>query len=320
MASAVADLVVELGEARSGNLRDRLARALGDPTLELGYWSPDAGVYVDDAGREVAVPPPGSGRLATRVAREGLPFATLAHDAAVLRDPTLIEAVASATRLSASNMALQGEVQEQAAELIASRRRLLLAGDTERRRLEARLREGPERRLSHIARRLAAVPPQPAGQAAEHVERARLQLARTLYDVHELARGLHPRELVESGLPGALASLAGRSTVPVELDVRVGRLPIEIEAAAYFVCAEALTNVAKYASASRTRLEVTALDAQLAVLIIDDGVGGADLSHGTGLQGLADRVEALGGTLRVDSPPGKGTRLAAQIPLGDEAR
>ena len=314
-AAAVADLVVELGETRSGTLRDRLAQELGDPTLALGYWSPDAGAYVDDRGRRLAPPGPDDGRSATHVEREGRPFAVLVHDAAVLRDPALVEAVASATRLSASHVALQSEVRARADELIASRRRLLVAGDEERRRLEARLREGPEQRLVELAELLGPAP----RQEYEHLERARGQLSGTLEDLRELALGLHPRALVESGLPGAVRSLAERSPVPVELDVRVGRLPPEVEATAYFVCAEALANTAKYSSASSVRLAVTAGEGHTRVVVADDGVGGADKSRGTGLQGLADRVEALGGTLSVSSPAGRGTRIAADIPHGDDA-
>ena len=139
-------------------------------------------------------------------------------------------------------------------------------------------------------------------------------------ELHELAQGLHPGELAEAGLAGALASLAGRAPVFVELDVRVERLATEIEATVYFVCAEALANVAKYASASRVELSVTIRDGRLTVVVADDGVGGADPTRGTGLQGLADRVEALGGTLNVASAVGAGTRLAAEIPVGGELR
>jgi signal transduction histidine kinase len=316
-ATVVADLVVELGETRSGRLRDRLARTLGDPTLEVGYWSPDAHAYLEDTGGRLELPEPDSGRSATLVEQEGRPFAVLVHDAAVLRDPALVEAVASATRLSASNVALQAEVHAQARELMASRRRLLVAADEERRRLEARLREGPERRLAGLTEALARVAP--GGSDDEHLDRARGQLGRTLDDLHELAHGLHPRDLVEAGLPGALASLAERAPVPVALDVRVERLPGELEAAVYFVCAEGLANVAKYASASSARLEVASREGRVTAVVADDGIGGADMARGTGLQGLADRVEALGGTLSVSSPPGGGTRLAADIPLGGEA-
>jgi signal transduction histidine kinase len=336
-APAVADLVIELGETRSGTLRDRLAGVLGDPSLALGYWSPDARAYLDEAGEPLALPAPGSGRSATEVERESAPFAVLVHDAATLRDPALAEAVASATRLSASNIELQAEVRARAGELFASRRRLLVAADDERRRLEERLRGGAERRLVALreslvgdgtgaeqpARSSIDTPARAGDELApsgrEHLERARAELARTLDQLHELARGLHPRELGEAGLPGALAALADRAALPVEVDVRAGRLSPEVEAAVYFVCAEALANVAKYASAARVELTVEASDGHVKVLVADDGAGGADMARGTGLQGLADRVEALGGTLVVASPRGRGTRLAAEIPLGGEA-
>ena len=310
----VADLVVELGETRAGTLRDRLARALGDPSLQIGYWSLETGSYVDDAGRTVALGVE-DGRSATRVEREGRPFAVLVHDAAVLDDPALVEAVSSATRLSASNAALNAEVRVQAAEFTSSRRRLLVAADEERRRLEARLREGPGRRLATLEAMLARVPPTSGGEA---VARARTQLSRTAEALGELASGLHPGELTETGLGGALTALAARTPVLVELEVQVERAPDEIEAAVYFVCAEALANIAKHASASRVEVEVATRDDLLSLVVADDGVGGADPARGTGLLGLADRVEALGGTLQVTSPLGAGTRLVAEIPLDDE--
>jgi hypothetical protein len=307
--ATVADLVVELGETRSGTLRDRLARVLGDTKLAVGFWSPEVNGYLDDAGRPLALPHPESGRSATRVEREGRPFAVLVHDAAVLSDSALVEAVASAARLEASNVALQAERRARASELVASRRRLLVAADRERRALESRLRRGPEQRLVDVDGILAGLP-----EADEHLTRARRQLTLTLDDLHKLARGLHPRELVEGGLRGALNSLAEQAPVPVELDVRVERLPDELEATLYFVCAEALANVAKYASATRAEVYIATTDGRVSLSVADDGIGGADRSRGTGLQGLADRVEALGGTLALVSPPGKGTRLTAQIP------
>jgi len=138
----VADLVVELGEARSGSLRDELARALGDPSLQVGYWLPEAAAFVDAAGRPLAVPEPGSGRAATVVERDGQPLAVLVHDPAVLGDPGLAEAVSSAAGLAAANARLQAEVRSSLAEIAASRRRILAAADEERRRLERRLRDG----------------------------------------------------------------------------------------------------------------------------------------------------------------------------------
>jgi signal transduction histidine kinase len=316
----VTDFVVELGEARSGTLRDALARALGDPTLELGYWLPESGAHVDVAGHPLELPPAGSDRSVTRVERDGQAVAVLVHDPAVLDDPGLVEAVAAAARLAASNARLQAEVRAQVSELQESRRRLVRAGDEERRRLEQRLHEGAERRLVALGHVLERKSGNTSRAGFAGIERAKGQLARTLADLHDLARGLHPRALAEQGLAAALGSLARRSPAPVELTVPAERLPAEVEAAAYFICSEALANIAKYASASRVVVRVTADDRAALVEIVDDGVGGADPAHGSGLRGLADRAEALGGALRLESPPGGGTRLAAEIPLRGEAR
>jgi hypothetical protein len=153
--AAVTDLVVELGGARSGTLREELARALGDPSLEVGYWRPDAGAFADAQGREVILPPAGSDRAATIVEREHEPVAVLIHDPAVLQDPGLMEALTSAARLEAANARLQGSVHARVVEIEASRRRVLAAGDEERRRLERRLRDGAERRLGDLGDVLA---------------------------------------------------------------------------------------------------------------------------------------------------------------------
>jgi signal transduction histidine kinase len=314
----VTDFVVELGEARSGTPRDALARALGDPTLELGYWLPESGAYVDAAGHRLELPAAGSARSVTRVERDGQAVAALVHDPAVLDDPGLAEAVAAAARLAASNARLQAEVRAQVSELQKSRRRLVRAGDKERRRLEQRLHEGAERRLVALGHVLERASGNTSRSGAAEIERAKGQLARALADLHDLAGGLHTRALTEHGLAAALASLARRSPVPVELAVPAERLPAEVEAAAYFICSEALANVAKYASASCVVVRVTADDHAALVEIVDDGVGGADPAQGSGLRGLADRVEALDGTLRLESPPGGGTRLAAELPLRDE--
>jgi signal transduction histidine kinase len=317
----VTDLVVELGEARSGSLRDALARALGDPKLEVGYWVPNAGGFVDAAGRPLDISSPGSGRRVTRVEREGEPVAALVHDPAVLDDRALLDAVGAAARLAASNARLQAEVRARLAELDASRRRLVQAGDDERRRLEQRLRDSAERRLT-LLRQVLERAQEGAGagsQAGASLGRAEEQLEHTLEDLRELAAGLHPRDLSERGLGGALSSLAERSPIPVDLVVPDERVPDQIGAAAYFICAEALANVAKYASASRVAVSVRGVGGRLVVEVQDDGVGGADIGRGTGLRGLADRVEALGGTLGLDSPPGRGTRLTAELPLDGQA-
>lgn len=143
---------------------------------------------------------------------------------------------------------------------------------------------------------------------------------RTLEELRRLAHGLHPRVLSEHGLAGALAVLAKDLSLPVDIKVTGNRLPERVAVAVYFVCAEALTNVAKHAAAAHAAVAVTSSEDRVRVEIADDGIGGADPAHGSGLSGLGDRVETLGGTLQVESTPGHGTRLAAEIPFGGEAR
>jgi signal transduction histidine kinase len=318
--AAVADLVVELGEARSGTLRGALSRALGDPSLEIGYWLPDRHAYVDAEGRALASPDPGSGRSMTVLERGGQPVAVLVHDSAVLEDPGLLEAVASAAQLAAANARLRADVQARVAELAASRRRILQARDEGRRKLERRLRDGAEARLGALAvtlrrgQRTAT-----SQQTSDQIVGAQDQLVRTLEELRRLAQGLHPRELSERGLEGALAALAEDLLLPVELKITRTQLPERVAAAAYFICAEALTNTAKHAAAAHVAVAVTAGEDRVRVEIADDGMGGADPARGSGLRGLADRIEAFGGTLQVESAPGHGTRLVAEIPLGDKA-
>ena len=319
--TAVADLVVELGEARSGTVRGQLSRALGDPSLEIGYWLPDRAAFVDAEGRLLVLPDAGSGRSVTVVEREGQPVAALIHDPAVLEDPGLLEAVTSAAQLAAANTRLWAEVQARVEELAASRRRILEAGDEERRRLEHRLHEGAEAQLGKLAGTLRRGQGSASGeQTRSQIAHAEEQLGGTREELGRLAQGLHPRVLAEHGLADAPAVLAKDLPLPVEIKVTGNQLPPPVAAAAYFVCAEALTNTAKHAAAARVTVAVTASEGRVRVEIADDGVGGADPARGSGLRGLADRVATLGGTLQVQSVPGRGTRLAADIPLGGQAR
>ncbi len=308
---AVADLVVELGETGSGQLRDRLASALGDPSLQLGLWLSDSKGYVADDERPLALPRPGSGRTLTVIDREGTKFAALIHDATVLTDPALVDSVSAATQLASSNLALRQQVGMHLAEIAASRRRLLLAADDERRRLGLRLRRGPEQRLADLAQRLEEF------DSLASLDPVHQLLKRARQDLSELGHGLHPRELTEAGLAGALDSLTDRASVPTAVNVSVGRLPREIEATVYFFCAEAIANVAKHASAHHVSVEIATADEQVGVVISDDGVGGADPARGSGLQGLSDRVSALGGRMRITSPPYGGTSITAEIPFGE---
>ena len=319
--TAVTDLVLQLGHARSWTLRAELARAIGDPTLEIGYWLPETGVFVDADGGTLPLPRPGSDRSATVVERDGFPAAALVHDRAVLSDQALVDAVAAAAQLESANARLRAEVRAQIAELEASRRRILEAGDQARQRLERRLHDGAERRLAEVQEtlhrgRLGAM----GRQTADQIARGEDQLARALEELRQLALGLHPRALSEHGLAGALTRLADGSPVPVELSVANSRLAPQVEAAAYFICSEGLANVAKYAAASRAAISVTSGAGTIVITVSDNGRGGANPGKESGLTGLADRVEALGGTFRVESAPGRGTRLAAEIPLGGQER
>jgi signal transduction histidine kinase len=189
----------------------------------------------------------------------------------------------------------------------------MVAGDEERARLAARLALGPLRRMDEIAHALEALPgvqgDAHSSRALEHVRRASVELG-------SLAEGLHPQELAEEGLAGALRSVAGRAPLTVEVDVEVPDLPEPVQVAAYFVVSEALANVAKHARASRARICARVAHEVLVVEVDDDGSGGADPA-GSGLVGLADRVSALGGTLEVASPPGHGTRITARMPVAD---
>ena len=233
----------------------------------------------------------------------------------MLEDAELVEAVAAATRLALTNVRLQAEVVARAEQLAASRRRIVEAADAQRRRLQRELSDGAERRLAAVAAEVEALAPGVGeGRAAELLADVERQLEAAREELRELARGIHPAALTEGGLGAALPELASRSSVPVELRADAGRAPAPVEAAAYFVCAEALTNVAKYARAARVTIEARREPGRLVVAIADDGAGGADPARGSGLRGLADRVEALGGRLSVESPPGAGTRLEAELP------
>ncbi len=262
--AVVTDLVVELGEARSGTLRGELSQALGDPSLEVGYWLPDRAVFVDAEGRVLSLPGPGSGRSVTTVEREGQPVAVLVHDPAVLEDRGLLEAVTSAARLAASNAWLQAEVRARVVELAASRRRILAARDEERRRLERRLHDGAEARLEELAATLRRGRRSASGERTrDQLARAEDQLTRTLEELRRLGHGLHPRVLSEHGLADALAALAKDLPLPVDINVASTRLPQRVAVAAYFVCAEALANITKHAAAAHVAVAVTVGDGRV---------------------------------------------------------
>jgi PAS domain S-box-containing protein len=214
---------------------------------------------------------------------------------------------------------LNAELHARLEDLAASRARIVTAGDLERRRLERNLHDGAQQRLVTLSLALrlamAKLDSDPAAVREALVD-AGDELALALAELRELARGLHPAVLSDKGLRAAIEMLAGRAPVPVEIAaVPAERLPEPVEAAVYYLIAEALTNVAKYARASAGRVCVVASQGVVVVEVSDDGVGGADASAGSGLRGLTDRVEALGGSLTIVSPPSAGTSLRAEIPV-----
>jgi signal transduction histidine kinase len=196
---------------------------------------------------------------------------------------------------------------------------VVTAADEARRRIERDLHDGVQQRLASLAlqvRAAQAMTPSGADELEQELEAIVAGLSGTFDDLREISRGIHPAILSKGGLGPALKTLARRSAVPVELDVRGGRrLPDAVEAAAYYVVSEALTNAAKHANATVAHVGLVVGDAVAELSIRDDGVGGADLGKGSGLVGLRDRVEALGGTITIDSTPGRGTSLHATIPL-----
>jgi signal transduction histidine kinase len=316
--AGMADLVVALHRApEPGRLGEALGEALGDPSLVLAYWLPRFDTYVDADGAPVVLPADGSERAVTLVENDGVNVAALVHDPALVHQPDLLEVVCAAANVALERERLQAELAARVVELQASRERIVSAGDAERRRLERNLHDGAQQRLVAIALQLRLLQGQVGDPTAEELVAAvSEQLALSLGELRELARGLHPAVL-EHGLAPALESLAARSTVTTTVSYEPPeRLPEPVELAAYFVASEALANVAKYAQASNVRMRVWRSGTVAGIEVADDGVGGADDAAGSGLRGLADRVEALQGSLRVLSPPGAGTVVTAELPCG----
>jgi signal transduction histidine kinase len=307
--------------APGGPVREMLAESLGDRTLSIAYWLPDRQTFVDEAGRPVELPDPGSGRAWTAVERNGVRVAAIVHDAALDTGPELVQAAAAAAALALDNERLKADLRARVEELRVSRVRIVQAADAARRRLERDLHDGAQQQLVSLALDLRLLKARLRDTEAEPmVDALAEKLAVALGELRELARGIHPAILTDRGLGPAIEALASRVPVPVTAEVEVQeRLSAPIEAAAYFVVAEALTNIVKYARATEARVEIRRDADLVSVSVADDGVGGARIGAGSGLRGLQDRLAVLDGTLSVDAPPGGGTRLRARIPCGADA-
>jgi signal transduction histidine kinase len=306
------DLVVELQAPAATTLRERLARALDDPTLEVAYRIGD-GTYVDAGGRRVALPRTGD-RAVTAVTVAGDEVAALVHDPALLDEPALVESVRAAAALVLENERLAAEVRSQLAEVRASRGRIVAAADDERRRIERDLHDGAQQRLVTLSVALGLEGArEPAASAV--LARAQDEVEEAITELRELARGIHPTLLRDEGLQAAVEALARRAPFPVAMRATLtDRLPDPIELAAYYVVSEALTNVVKHAGATGATVRLEQSSDATQVTVSDDGVGGANVVAGAGLAGLHDRLEALGATLSVESRAGHGTTIHAEFP------
>jgi signal transduction histidine kinase len=318
---AVGELLVELRESRApGALRDALARVLHDPSLEIAYWLPDQQGYFGIDGRPAPLPADGDGRATTVVEHDGAKVAVLIHDVSLRDEPELVAAACSAAGIAVDNERLHADLRIRLEELRRSRLRVIEAADAERRRLERNLHDGAQQGLATVAVELAML-----GENLESdpdskrlLEHAQDELADSLEQLRELARGIHPAVLTDHGLAVALEALAERAPFAVRLAVEPGDgLPERIEVAGYYVISECLANTAKYAQASEAKVGVSRANDHVVIEVVDDGVGGASRDGGSGLRGLMDRVEALGGTLELSSPVGRGTRVKAEIPCAD---
>src|SRR5580658_3676259 len=314
---ALGTAIVDLEpEASPGRLRDALARALGDSTLQLAFLQPDGTGYLDTSGQVVEVSRPDTGRAVVPVA--GSDGAVLVYDQGLELEPQLVRLTAAAASMALEHARLQAEVEAQLEQVRASRARIVEAGDAERRRLERDLHDGAQQRLVTLSLALGMARDRAAGADPELealITSAGKEAREALTELRELARGIHPAVLTEAGLTGAIQALAERSPVATTItEVPDGRFPAAIEATAYFVVSEALVNVAKHARADGAQVMIRKFPGRLLVEVSDDGAGGARSEGGSGLRGLADRVASVGGVLRVDSPPGGGTRLEADIP------
>ncbi len=254
----------------------------------------------------------------TAIDRDGARVAALVHDPSLGDDAQLLAAVTAAAGIAIENTRLQVELRARLEELKGSRARVIEAGQSERQRLERNLHDGAQQRLIALSLELGMLEQRVAAdpEAGARIERARREIATSLEELREISRGLHPAVVSGHGLAVALEQLAAGAAVPVQLDVELGgrRLPEPLEVAAYYLVSESLANVGKYARASSATVVVRRRDGEVTVEVVDDGVGGADTDRGSGLRGLADRVEALDGRLRVWSPQGGGTRVRAEFP------
>ena len=295
---------------RSGEVDDVVRRAVGDPTLTIAYWSARRGQWSTVDGLPTTPDP-----AAVEVVRDGRPVARVSFDSTTI-DRGLVEAVCAVAASELDNAGLRAAISAQLVEVNDSRARIAAAQTTERRRLERNLHDGAQQRLLALAMTLQAAQLNGSNdRLREAVADGVDELQATIAELRDLANGLHPATLSDGGIAAALDDLARRSPVPVDVNASDVRFEPELEACAWFVACEAVTNAQKHSGASRIAIDVNVADGWLDLIVEDDGRGGADCD-GSGLQGIRDRAEAAGGTLDVSDGPTGGTRVHARLPCG----
>jgi signal transduction histidine kinase len=316
---SVGDLVVKLSDGMLPvQLQPALASALHDPSLQVAYWLPTLGWYADLSGNNVSLPAPNSPRAATVLGDPDNPVAALVYDSSLRNEAKLVDTAAAAVRLALENARLQVQLRAQLDAVQQSRARIVEAADSERRRLERDLHDGAQQQLVTLLLSLQLAKAEALRRSdsntAQLLDCNIESLRQALDELRSLARGIHPTILVEAGLIPAIRSLADRCPVPVEVSGELDRIEPKLETALYFVAAEAITNAVKHSKGQRICVKVCRGSGWASIDISDDGIGGADLSRGTGLVGLADRIAAVGGRLDVRSSQRQGTTLHADVP------
>jgi signal transduction histidine kinase len=319
--SSVGDLVVQLsGGLVPEKLQPALAHALHDPSLQVVYWLPAQEWYADLEGGRVELPASDSERAATVLDDPDGPVAALIYDSSLLHEGQLAQTAAAAVRMALENARLQVQLRAQLEEVRQSRARLVEAADSERQRVERNLHDGAQQQLVTLLLSMQATKAEALRRSdratARLIDANIAELKQALDELRELAHGIHPTILTQAGLLPAIRSLTDRCPIPVEVIGELGdyRMAPPLEAALYFVVAESVTNAVKHSKGQRMSICLDRRPGWAAVEVSDDGVGGADLSHGSGLRGLTDRIAAVGGHLEIKTAPGKGTVVHAEVP------
>jgi signal transduction histidine kinase len=323
MRARVADLMRITREgADRGLWAESLARTLRDASVRVYWWDEERGRYADASGQPIDHDPDDRHEdhsLLPVASPTGMPIALIRHDRVLTDNMRLLDGVSSALRLSVDNGRLRSEIERTLEHVRQSRSRIVEAGDEARRRIERDLHDGAQQQLVSLGMRLRLAANQARDRGMEplgqELDGTIAMLNQALRELRELAHGIHPSLLSSGGLALAVPELAGRCPVPVELDVQAeGRLPEVIESTAYFVVAEALANIAKHSKATRAWVRAGLTLGELELIVRDNGVGGAN-PEGSGMVGISDRVDAVGGRIEVESPPGAGTTISVHIPV-----